>query len=85
MKEHILDIRGIKRARLVDYFSQMDRASVSGDYIRGDNWEVQIGEEQELQMGSVKLPLVKLVFHMDDKAYQVMLQDFRIKFSCMGG
>lgn len=85
MGEHKLDIRGITRVNILEYFNQVDGAYQKDNLIYGDNWEIEIGQEQQYRIGALKLPLVELTFRMEEEDYQSMLKNFISRFSCMGG
>lgn len=85
MNEHVLEVRGIYRASLAEYFAKQEGVYIEGDVWRGNNWQIKIGKEEQLKIGALKIPMVKLTFYMDEATYETMHSDFMKKFACMGG
>lgn len=79
-KENTLEMRGMLREELVNYFIEIGGMLDDNGTYRGDKWEVFVDKQVSCCMGSLSLPSTKVTFNVEEDIYDEMLSKFRLKF-----
>ena len=85
IKRQVIELRGVKREEFLDYFLILGGKDLGDGKIRGLSWEVEIGPEEYLCLGTMELPSVKIIFKVEEGSFRAFLSDFRMKFIRGGG
>ena len=81
----IMDMRGMKRSEITDYFSNLGLEDKgSGKYI-GHSFEVEISEESPIKLGSIEIPSTKVILRGEKAVLEKVIAAFRLKFLSAGG
>lgn len=80
-----LEMRGLKRQVFVDYFLSQGGLLVYWDLIQSPGWEVRLGTESEISLGSITLPVVQVTFEAERETALSMIHAFRMRFLSAGG
>lgn len=83
--EKILEMRGMHRAEIMDYFISIDGTNIGFGKFIGPNWEVDISEENLIIIGSLKIPSTTVLFRSEKEQLEQMIWAFRLKFLSAGG
>lgn len=76
MVEKILEMRGMRRKEIVDYFLSLDDEKYC---------EVRVGKEEFVTLGSITIPSTEVVFKGEEEYVDVVISRFRLKFLTAGG
>jgi hypothetical protein len=83
--EKTLEMRGIRRSEIVDYFKSINGEEVSdGKFIVRES-KVEVSEESFAQLGSFKLPATKVKFRGKKEFIEPLISAFSLKFLRAGG
>ena len=85
MIEHNLDMRGMRRRELFDYFINIGGEDKGNGLIVGDDFKAIIGDEEFLKLGSIKIPATKIILSISQDKCDDILESFRLKFLTAGG
>lgn len=80
-----LEMRGLKRQVFVDYFLSQGGILVDWDLIQSPGWEVRLGMEREISLGSITLPVVLVTFEAEKETALIIIHAFRMRFLSAGG
>lgn len=80
-----LEMRGLKRQLLLDYFLSLGGKLIASEHIQGPDWEIQLSSEQAVNLGPITLPVVHVTFEADKEVVLKMVQAFRFRFLSAGG
>jgi hypothetical protein len=83
--ERVLEMRGMPRIDIINYIISIGGKSSSEGKFIGDCWEVEIGEEEVITLGSIKIPSRKVTFRSDEEIVRQMISAFRLRFLSAGG
>jgi len=83
--EKILEMRGMKRVELVNYFISIGGKAISDENFFGHGWEVDISKEKTITLGSLKIPATIVVFRCKEDLVDGMMVAFRLRFLSAGG
>jgi len=83
--EKILEMRGMKRVELVNYFISIGGKAISDENFFGQGWEVEISKEKIVTLGSLKIPATIVVFRCKEDLFDEIIVAFRLKFLSAGG
>jgi len=83
--EKELEMRGMKRREIVNYFSTLTGKVIGDDLFVGKGWEVYISQEKLLAIGSLNIPSTIVKFRCTKGIMDKMIGDFRLKFLTAGG
>jgi len=78
-------ISGIPRKKLDEYFKSICKYSMNETKFSGDEWEIEITGEYILELGSLRLPKVSVLFRANPTKLTELISDFRLKFLSAGG
>lgn len=83
--EHIIEMRGIPRKEIVQYFRDICDEIEHNRKFKKDGWMVEIGEEGCCSLGSVKLSTIRIVFTGEEHLLESVIYAFNMKFLRGGG
>lgn len=83
--EKKLEMRGMKRIELVNYFISIGGEFRGGENLIGNGWEVDISKEKTITLGSLRIPATILVLSCREDLLDGMIADFRLRFLSAGG
>lgn len=83
--EKKLEMRGMKRVEIVNYFIRLGCKVISDESFIGLGWEVEISKEKTITLGSLKIPATILVFRCKEDLLDGMMVAFRLRFLSAGG
>lgn len=83
--EKALEMRGIRRAEIIDYFKSMHGEEVSdGKFIVRES-NVEVSEESFIHIGSFKLSAIKVKFRGRMELIEPLILAFSLNFLRAGG
>ncbi|OEF95709.1 hypothetical protein [Desulfuribacillus alkaliarsenatis] len=85
-----IEMRGMSRQELVDFFVEMGGVSVQdsliiGEDAEGHKWSVELSEQKQIQLCSLLLPATSLTIKADSNLLNHLLMELRMKFLSAGG
>jgi len=83
--EKHLEMRGMKRIELVNYFISIGSSSMSGEILIGQGWEVRIAQEKIITLGSLKIPATIVILNCREDLIEQMMLAFQLRFLSAGG
>ena len=83
--EKHLEMRGMKRIELVNYFISIGGSAMGGENFIGQGWEVKITKEEIITLGSLKIPATIVILHCRKDLIEKMMFAFRLRFLSAGG
>lgn len=83
--EEILEMRGMKRIEIVNYFLSIGGKVMGEEKFIGQGWEVQVNQEELVSIGSLKIPATIVTLRCRKDLIEKMLGDFRLRFLSAGG
>ncbi|MBZ9686484.1 hypothetical protein G9F72_009095 [Clostridium estertheticum] len=83
--EKELEMRGMKRIEIVNYFISMGGKVISDENFIGNGWEVEISEEKTITLGSLKIPATIVILRCREDLIDGMMVAFRLRFLSAGG
>ncbi len=78
-------ISGIPPEQIQEYFTSLSFEDNRTNRFYGDGWEINIIYEKDRFLGSIKLPVTRIVFIGDKELCEKIISDFRMKFLSAGG
>jgi len=85
LKEHSLEMRGMPHRDLEEYFFSIGGKHVGqGTYMFTD-WNVDLGDEYYVTLGSLRIPTTKVTFRVDEERWPKIVNAFRLRFLSAGG
>lgn len=85
IKEYCLEMRGMPRRDLEDYFLSIGGKQIGSETYRGPNWEVDLSNDWLCTVGSIQIPATKVTFRTDDGDWPEIVKAFRLRFLSAGG
>ncbi|MDO9509544.1 MAG: hypothetical protein Q7I97_09470 [Thermovirgaceae bacterium] len=85
MKTGSIEIRGVSREDIESYFLESGWENISPGMWSFGGGRVEIGDFEEVSLGSIRLPSVTLVFRLRKSAFDEVLSTFRARFLRAGG
>lgn len=83
--EEILEMRGMRRKEIINYFILLGGKHEADGKFTGPDWEVGIGEERLVALGSLEIPSTTVIFRCREDLLEKMVSAFRLKFLTAGG
>lgn len=83
--EETIEIRGISRKYLEEYFIRLGGRSDGQGKFSGPDWEVELGEERSCSLGSLQFPSTRVFFHAEEALCRELVAAFRQEFLRAGG
>lgn len=84
-KEYFLEMRGMPRQDLLEYFISIGgKWNEKGTFI-GPNWEVDLSETWACKIGSIQVPATRLTFRVKEEEWAEIIKAFRLHFLSAGG
>ena len=83
--EKILEMRGMKRIEIVNYFISIDGKIIDDEKYAGKGWQVEIAEEKLVTLGSLKIPATVVTLRCREDLSEQMMYAFRLRFLSAGG
>ena len=85
LKVEILEMRGMPRRDLEEYFLSIGGKPVErGTYVFS-NWKVELNEEHCLTMGSLHIPTTLVTFRVEEEDWPKIVDAFHLRFLSAGG
>jgi len=78
-------ISGIQKKKIEEHLKSICKISLNKNIFSGDDWEIEITGEYILELGSLRLPKVSILFRANPKKLPELISDFRSKFLSAGG
>ena len=85
IKEHCLEMRGMPRKELEEYFLGIGGRHVGPGLYLGANWEVELSDDWICTLGSIQVPATQVTFRVDEKDWPEIVKAFRFRFLSAGG
>jgi hypothetical protein len=83
--EKSLEMRGMKRIEIVNYFISIGGKLISGEKFIGQGWQVEIEKEKVVTLGSLKIPATIVILRCRKDISEQILAAFRLRFLSAGG
>ncbi|MBP1919912.1 hypothetical protein [Youngiibacter multivorans] len=82
-------MRGKERQEFLEYFSRLGGISSEESdgtmLFKGEGWMAEIGPQTVYMLKTITFPEVEVTIEADDKVFEGLLKDYRIKFLTAGG
>lgn len=85
IKEYCLEMRGMPRRDLEDYFRSIGCKQIGSETYKGPNWEVDLSDEGLCVLGAIQIPSTKVAFRADERDWAEIVKAFRLRFLSAGG
>lgn len=85
LKEHSLEMRGMPRRDLAEYFLLLGGKPVSSGMYVFPNWRVKLSDEQSHTLGSMRIPATLVTFQVNEEDWPEIQSAFRLRFLSAGG
>jgi len=83
--EKELEMRGMRRIEIVNYFISLGGKSISPENFIGNGWEVAISKEKIIALGSLMIPATIVIFRCREELIDGIMVAFRLRFLSAGG
>jgi hypothetical protein len=83
--EKSIEMRGMRRQELVDYFTSIGGESMDAVTYKGEGWSVKIKPEIMMAFGAISIPSTILIFRTSEETLQKLIYKFRLRFLSAGG
>lgn len=83
--EKCLEMRGMKRVEIVNYFISIGGKVISDVKFLGQGWQVEIEKEKVVTLGSLKIPATIVTLRCRKDISEKILAAFRLRFLSAGG
>jgi hypothetical protein len=83
--EKNLEMRGMKRIEIVNYFISIGGKVMSAEKLLGQGWQVEIAKEKLVTLGSLKIPATIVILRCRKDMSEQLLAAFRLRFLSAGG
>ncbi|WP_350344014.1 hypothetical protein PRVXT_000383 [Proteinivorax tanatarense] len=80
-----LEMRGMSREELVNYFSSISRKNHNNCLFYGEGWKVKVTNQKITMICSLKIPSTVVEFYIQEEVFDDFLKAFRLKFLSAGG
>lgn len=80
-----LEMRGMRRSEILAYFKDISNNNSGPGKFKGPDWEVEVGEENCVSLGSIKIPSITVKFCGEKEPLDELTCTFRLKFLSAGG
>jgi len=82
-------MRGKERQEFLEYFARLGGISSNGPdgrmLLKGEGWMAEIGPQTVYMLKTIAFPEVEVTIEAEDKVFEGMLKDYRIRFLTAGG
>ena len=85
LKEHILEMRGMPRRDLEEYFISIGGKQVGRGTYEFPNWNVELADEHYLTIGSLQIPATIVTFRVNEEDWSKIVDAFHLRFLSAGG
>ena len=85
LKEYSLEMRGMPRRDLEEYFLSIEGKQVGQGTYEFSNWKVELKEERSLTMGSLHIPTTLVNFQVEEEDWSKIVDAFHLRFLSAGG
>lgn len=85
IKEYCLEMRGMPRSALEDYFLKIGGKQIEQGLYLGPSWEVHLSEEKTCTIGSLSILATLVTFRLDEEDWPEIVKAFRFNFLSAGG
>lgn len=83
--EKSLEMRGMKRIEIVNYFISIGGKIISDEKFLGQGWQVEIEKEKVVTLGALKIPATVVMLRCRKDIADQVLAAFRLRFLSAGG
>lgn len=83
--EKTLEMRGIRRDEIIDYFININGENTEYGKITGQDWEVKVSDEKFVTLGALIIPVTIVVLRSKKEIFEQMYSEFRLNFLRAGG
>ncbi len=83
--EKRLEMRGMRRSEIINYFTALYEKNISKGKFIGQNWQVEINKEKFITIGSLNIPTTIVIFRGSKEDLGPVISAFRMKFLSAGG
>ncbi|MBC2728760.1 hypothetical protein [Desulfosporosinus sp.] len=85
IKEYSLEMRGMPRRDLEEYFLSIGGELKGKGRFLGPNWEVNLSDTWYCSLGKIQIPATQLTFRVNEEDGDKFVWAFRLKFLSAGG
>lgn len=85
IKEHSLEMRGMPRRELEEYFRSIGGKWDGKRTYYGPNWEVELSESWSCTLGTIQIPATQVIFRVKEEDMEEIVWAFRFRFLSAGG
>lgn len=85
IEEKILEMRGMRRQEIIDYFMSLKDIKYNLSTFHGEHFQVVVSEESFFSIGSLSLPSTFVKFNGEKDHLEQVIYHFRLKFLTAGG
>ena len=85
MGTQTLEMRGMKRSAIVDYFISLDGNKLDEHNFEFGNWSVHIADQEMIKFRVIEVPSTKITFTGHSSALPCAIHDLRMQFLSAGG
>lgn len=83
--EKVMEMRGIRRQEIVDYFIEIGGDDEGQGSFTGHGWQVEVGQENMVRLGSLEIPSTVVRLQCEEELFENMVYEFRLRFLKAGG
>lgn len=85
LQEHSLEMRGMPHRELEEYFHSIGGKQVGKGMYEFSKWNVELGDEYFLKIGSLHIPTTKVTFRVEEEHWPKIVKAFNLRFLSAGG
>lgn len=85
IEEMILEMRGMRRQEIIDYFTCLNDIELSLSTFIGEHYQIEVSEESFVSLGSIKIPSTIVKFMGEKEFLEQVIYSFRLRFLTAGG
>jgi hypothetical protein len=83
--EKSLEMRGMKRIEIVNYFISIGGEVISDEKFIGQGWQAEIAKEKLITLGALKITSTIVILRCEKEIVDQLLDAFRLRFLSAGG
>ena len=84
-KKEVLEMRGMKRKEIIDYFLSIEGITHNDSTFYGENYKIIVDDESNAVIGSLSIPSTIVTFIGREECLEKVIYRFRLKFLKAGG
>lgn len=82
--EKNLEMRGMSRKEIIEYFTSISKC-IAGSRFYWHDCTIDVSEESKIELGSIFIPVTKVLFMGEEEPLERLISQFRLKFLSAGG